>query len=260
MGAVKLSGVIISYNEEDKIERCIQSLLKVCDEVVLLDSFSTDHTCALAEKMGAKVYSHAFDGHIQQKNRAIGYAASPYVLSLDADEALDDELTESIQQVKQNWQYDVYSMNRLNRYAGKWIRHGAWYPDRKLRLWDSRKGSWGGNNPHDKFIPQSGCTRAHLKGNILHYTMESMEDLKRQSARFAEISAKSMYDRKVRSRFILIFLKPLFRFVKDYVLLLGFLDGRAGLDIARMNAWYVWRKYRLLHSMYKAGSTNNTPI
>jgi len=251
MNSVKLSGVIISFNEELKIERCIKSLLKVCDEVVVLDSFSNDRTCELAEKLGAKVFQHAFDGHIQQKNRAITYASSPYILSLDADEELSKELIDSILTVKKDWTSDIYSMNRLNNYGGQWIRHGAWYPDKKLRLWDSGKGSWGGDNPHDKFIPDEGCRIAHLKGDLLHYTMDGYDDLKRQSEKFAQISAMAMHQKAKKTGWLQIVFKTCFRFVKEYFLLLGFLDGKAGFEIARMNAYYVWLKYKQLIELSK---------
>jgi len=251
MNTVKLSGVIISFNEEKKIERCINSLLKVCDEVVVLDSFSTDRTCELAEKLGAKVFQHAFDGHIQQKNRAITYASSPYILSLDADEELSNELINSILGVKKDWTSDMYGMNRLNNYGGQWIRHGAWYPDKKLRLWDSRKGHWGGDNPHDKFIPEDGCTISHLKGDLLHYTMDGYEDLKRQSEKFAQISAMAMHQKGRATNKMQVIFKSCFRFIKEYFLLLGFLDGRAGYEIARMNAKYVKLKYMKLIELTK---------
>jgi glycosyltransferase involved in cell wall biosynthesis len=243
MNPVKLSAVIITFNEAAKIERCIKSLIEVCDEVVILDSFSTDNTRELATALGAKVFTHAFDGYIQQKNRAITYASFPYVLSLDADEALSDELKASILIVKQNWTSDGYSMNRLNNYGGQWIRHGAWYPDRKLRLWDSRKGAWGGENPHDKYIQNEGCTATHLKGNLLHYTMNGYDDLQKQTDKFAAIAAKAMFERGKSISKPAIWFKVIFRFIKEYILLAGFMDGKAGWQIARMNARYVRLKY-----------------
>lgn len=248
---ISLSGVVITFNEELKIERCINSLKKVCDEIIILDSFSTDKTCQIAENCGAKVFKHKFDGHIQQKNRAITFANSKFVLSLDADEELSDELAEEIKKIKNNFAGDGYSMNRLNNYGGKWIKHGAWYPDKKLRLWNSTKGKWGGQNPHDKFILNENCKTRHLKGDIFHYTMNGFDDLKNQTVKFATIAAKSMYDEGLKYNFIQIFFKTVFRFIKEYFLLLGLLDGKAGLQIALMNSYYVWLKYTKLMSHYK---------
>jgi glycosyltransferase involved in cell wall biosynthesis len=251
MNEVKLSGVVITFNEEEKIARCIRSMLQVCDEIVILDSFSTDKTCQIASDLGAKVFKNKFDGHIQQKNRAITFASSSYILSLDADEELSPELIEAIKKVKHNWQYDAYGMNRLNNYGGQWIRHGAWYPDKKLRLWDSSKGRWGGENPHDKFILNQGCKTFHLKGNLLHYTMNGLEDLKNQTEKFSSIAAKAMFEKQKKISTPQILLKTFFRFIKEYFFLLGFMDRKAGFDIARMDAKYVWLKYTKLQKLYK---------
>jgi glycosyltransferase involved in cell wall biosynthesis len=250
MKEIKLSGVVIAFNEEAKIERCIRSLQQVCDEVIILDSFSTDKTCEISRNLGAKVFQHKFDGHIQQKNRAITYASFPYVLSLDADEELSPELILSILTVKKDWQFDAYGMNRLNNYGGQWIRHGSWYPDKKLRLWQSDKGAWGGENPHDKFIMQPQASVGHLKGNLLHYTMNGCDDLKKQTDKFSAIAAKAMFERGKRISRIQIAIKTGFRFFKEYFLLLGFLDGKAGWQIATMNAYYVWLKYRRLQVLH----------
>src|SRR6476620_7997347 len=148
---IKLSVVIITFNEERNIGRCLKSVKEVADEIVVLDSFSKDKTREICESHGARFIQHAFDGHIQQKNRAITFAAYPHILSLDADEALDETLIDSIKKIKQNFTKDGYYLNRLTNYCGHWVRHCGWYPDRKLRLADSRKGHWTGVNPHDKY-------------------------------------------------------------------------------------------------------------
>jgi len=251
MNEVKLTGVVITYNEEEKIARCLVSLLQVCEEVLILDSFSTDATCNIATNLGVKVFQHAFDGHIQQKNRAITFATSPFILSLDADEELSEELIKSIKKVKQDWQFDAYQMNRLNNYGGQWISHGAWYPDKKLRLWDSRKGQWGGENPHDKFIMNLPSSISFLKGDLLHYTMNGYGDLKNQTEKFSTIAAKAMFEKNKKMSKLTIILKTVFRFIKEYVFLLGFMDGKAGWQIAFMNTKYVWLKYTKLNSLYK---------
>ena len=137
---VQISAVIITFNEEKNIERCLQSLQGIVDEIVVVDSFSKDQTKSICEKYNVKFVEHAFEGHIEQKNYAITQASYPYVLSLDADEALDETLKSSILKVKKNWTHDGYSMNRLTNYCGSWIKHCGWYQDTKLRLWDARKG------------------------------------------------------------------------------------------------------------------------
>jgi len=162
-----ISLVIITYNEERNIARCIESVGELSDEVVVVDSFSTDRTEEICRQYGAKFIQHTFEGHIEQKNYAITQATHPHILSLDADEALSEELKQSIYQVKQNWRYDGYYFNRLTSYCGKWIRHSGWYPDRKLRLFDSRKGRWAGVNPHDRYEPDKGSTIRFLEGDLL---------------------------------------------------------------------------------------------
>lgn len=141
--AVKISTVIITYNEEKHIARCLASVEEVSDEILIIDSHSSDRTVEIAKEFGAKVILHEFEGHIQQKNFAMGEAQYDYVLSLDADEMLSIELIRSIVAVKSNVQADAYQFNRLNNFCGKWIKHGLWYPDRKIRLWDRTKGKWG---------------------------------------------------------------------------------------------------------------------
>ena len=153
---VKISAVIITQNEERNIGRCIDSIVSVADEIVVIDSYSTDRTCDIALEKGARVVKHPFKSHIDQKNYAITQASYDVVLSLDADEYLSEELTKSILGVKESWPFEAYRMNRLSNYGGKWIRHGNWYPDQKIRLWNKRKGLWGGENPHDKVVLKKG--------------------------------------------------------------------------------------------------------
>ncbi len=230
----QLSAVIITYNEERNIGRCLDSLEGVVDDVVVVDSFSTDNTIQICESKGARVVSHAFKGHIEQKNWAITQAKYPNILSLDADEALGDELRKSIIALKQNWEFDGYRMNRLSNYCGHWIKHGGWYPDTKLRLWDSRKGQWGGNNPHDKFelfdpLAQTG----KLKGDILHYSYYTRQEHVERTIKYGEIGAKALKAQNISVKWWKKWLNPPFKFFRNYVLKLGFLDGADGLYIAR---------------------------
>jgi hypothetical protein len=183
---------------------------------------------------GARFLQHAFDGHIEQKNRAITHARYPWVLSLDADEAVDEHLARSIKEVMKAPSADGYTMNRLTNYCGGWIRHGGWYPDVKLRLWNSRKGRWTGINPHDRYEMDAGATVAHLPGDILHYSYHSIEDHTRQVEYFTTIAAKAY---------------SVVKFVGDYVFRLGFLDGTRGFTIARISAYATWLKYDKLRKL-----------
>ncbi|MFI5135444.1 MAG: glycosyltransferase family 2 protein, partial [Chitinophagales bacterium] len=145
-----ISAVIITFNEEKKIARCIDSLNGVADELVVVDSFSTDATVEICKAKSVRFIQHAFEGYIQQKNFAVTQATNDFILSLDADECLSEELRLSILAVKNDLKFDGYIMNRRTNFCGQWIHHSGWYPDRKLRLWNRNKGAWGGTDPHDK--------------------------------------------------------------------------------------------------------------
>lgn len=249
---VSLSVVVITFNEERNIERCIQSVLDVADEILVVDSFSTDQTKSICEKYNVRFLTNAFEGHIQQKNWAKNQAKFDYILSLDADEALDEELKASVMAAKANWQFDAYKMNRLTNYCGKWIHHSGWYPDTKVRLFDRRKGVWGGNNPHDKYLPNKGTPVKQLKGDILHYSYYTREEHLQQIDKFSTIGAKTLYENGKRSNVIKILIKPLARFIKGYFIKLGFLDGAAGFTISRLSAYANYLKYVKLKKIQRA--------
>lgn len=247
-----LSVVIITYNEEKNIGRCLDSVKGIADDVVVVDSFSTDETKAICLEKGARFVEHAFEGHIQQKNWAITQAKHPHVLSLDADEALDDVLKKSILEVKQNWKKDGYYMNRLTNYCGHWVKHCGWYPDKKLRLWDSRKGEWTGINPHDKYEMFAGDkTTGELKGDILHYSYYSIEDHYRQVNYFTEISAQAYFKEGKKAPAFKLLVNPVAKFVDHYLLKLGFLDGSAGYLISRISAYATYLKYKKIRALYR---------
>jgi glycosyltransferase involved in cell wall biosynthesis len=248
---VRISAVIITYNEERNIRRCLESLSGVADEILVVDSYSDDRTEEICREFGARFIRHRFLGHIEQKNWAILQASTPFILSLDADEALSDELKASILKVKADWTHDGYYFNRLTNYCGKWIRHTSWYPARKLRLWDSRKGKWGGFNPHDRFFLNKGATRQFLKGDILHFSYYSVAEHLDQVNSFSTIIARSYFNRGRRVYISTIILHPLWRFLKDFLLRRGFMDGYYGFIVSVNSAHEVFLKYVKLRNIYK---------
>lgn len=250
---MKISVVIITFNEERNIARCINSVKAVADEVVVVDSFSTDRTEQLARSLGARFITHAFRGHIGQKNWATAQATHHWVLSLDADEALDPLLEASVLRVKQGPKADGYTMNRLTNYCGTWVRHGGWYPDVKLRLWDRRKGRWSGVDPHDRYELDAGCRTEHLPGELLHYSFYSVEEHQRQAAKFAELAAHAQHARGKRSGLHLILFSPVVRFLQGWLLRGGFLDGKAGWNIAVISARAKRMKYARLAELNRRG-------
>lgn len=252
---VQLSVVIITFNEERNIARCLDSVKDIADDVVVLDSFSTDKTEEICKGKGARFFQHKFDGHIEQKNRAITYAKFSHILSLDADEALSEELKRSIAEVKNDFSRSGYYMNRLTNYCGKWIYHCGWYPDKKLRLWDSRKGRWGGTNPHDRYEMRDGDeTTGFLKGDILHYSYYTVDDHYRQVDYFTDIAACALLKKGETAGPVKIYCSPVIKFIRDYFIKLGFLDGKAGFIISRISAYAAILKYKKLRALRKNAS------
>lgn len=248
---VKISAVVITFNEERNIKRCLQSLQKVADEIVVVDSHSRDRTKEYALELGARFIVHDFEGHIQQKNWAISQASYPHVLSLDADEALDAEMEAAILKLKENWKGDGYYLNRLTNYCGKWIKHGLWYPDRKLRLWDSRKGAWAGQNPHDTYIMEEGANLNSLPGHLLHYSFYTFNEHLAQIRRFTDISSRAAFENGKKSSLLKIIFSPTLKFVRAYIFRAGFLDGKEGWMIARWSAYATYLKYTKLMRLQK---------
>jgi glycosyltransferase involved in cell wall biosynthesis len=248
---IQLSVVIITFNEEKNIRRCLESVKDFADEIVVVDSFSKDKTKEICDEYQVKFISHAFEGHIEQKNWAITQTSFPYILSLDADECPDEKLIKNIFSVKNNWEADGYSFNRCTNYCGKWIRHGAWYPDVKLRLWDSRIGRWTGENPHDRYELSSGAKIKHLEGDLLHYSYYSVEEHILQGNKFSTIAAQAAFQKGKQSSFIGLIINPLWRFFRDYFFKLGFLDGWSGFIIAINTAHNTFLKYVKLHDLHK---------
>lgn len=250
MDSIQISAVIITLNEEKNIARCIESVKDIADEVLVVDSFSTDNTKKIATSLGARFIEHDFEGHIQQKNWAAAQSKFPYVLSLDADEALSEKLKKSVLEVRNNWKADGYSFNRLNNYCGKWIKHGDWYPEKKLRLWDKRKGKWGGINPHDTFEMETGSVIKHLKGDLLHYVYYSISQQLLQNDKFTTIAARARFDMGKKPSVLKLIFSPAFSFIRNYILKLGFLDGFYGFVVATNLAHYSFLKYAKLFELY----------
>lgn len=249
---IKLSAVIITLNEEKNIERCIESVQKVVEEVIVVDSFSTDATESICKRLGAKFIQNKFAGHIQQQNFARDQASYDYILSIDADEALSEKLQQSILQKKSNWDADAFTVNRLTNYCGQWIHHCGWYPDRKVRLWDRRKGEWGGENPHNKILIQPTGMIQQLDGDLLHYSFYSISQHIQTLNNFSEIAAReALKKNKKADLFIHVLLNPLFTFVKKYFFQLGFLDGYYGFVVCINSAYSNFAKYSKIYAAQK---------
>jgi glycosyltransferase involved in cell wall biosynthesis len=249
---IQLSIVIIAYNEERNIARCLDSVKGIADEIIVVDSYSTDKTVEICKSYGAKVIQHKFEGHIQQKNYALDKTSYDFVLSLDADEVLSNELRKSIVAIKSDWQDAGYEMNRLTNYCGAWIRHCGWYPDKKIRLFDKRKGKWTGINPHDRYtLNESNASVGYLHGDILHYSYYSISGHIKQVDYFTEISARVLFEQKRKASLARLIVSPVFRFFRDYILKCGFLDGYYGFVVCMVSSHAVFLKYAKLREFWK---------
>jgi len=254
---IKLSAVIITYNEEEHLEKCFSSLKNVADEIVVVDSYSTDSTPEICRQHNVKFIQQKFLGYIEQKNFALSEASYDYILSLDGDEALSEELKTSILEIKSNWVLDGYYCNRLNNYCGQWIRHSDWYPDKKLRLFKKGSGEWKGINPHDTFVLNNSKKTGKLKGNILHWIYRDYSEHNLKVEQFSTISAQAYYDLGKTSNLWKIFYRPFWAFFKAYFLRLGFMDGLNGFVICVQTYNITFLKYIKLRELQKKSSRNN---
>ncbi|MCH4551027.1 glycosyltransferase family 2 protein [Aestuariibaculum lutulentum] len=249
---IKLSGVIITFNEERNIEKCLQSLVNVVDEIVVVDSFSTDNTKAICLKYNVKFVEQKFLGYIEQKNFALTQASSDYIVSLDGDEALSETLQKSILELKNNWILNGYYSNRFNNFCGQWIKHSDWYPNKKLRVFDRRKAEWKGINPHDNVVMHNANEKTgYLKGDILHWTYQTYSEFNLKTEHFSSISAKAYFDLGKKSSILKILFNPTWAFFKAYFLRLGFLDGLNGFVICIQTANITFLKYTKLRELEK---------
>lgn len=240
---IKLSVTIITFNEENNIARCISSIKELADEVLVVDSYSTDRTKEICTELGVRFIENKFQGHIQQKNYALENAKHDYILSIDADEALDETLKKSILAIKKNWRKDGYIFNRLTNYCGQWVRHSGWYPDKKLRLLKRGTGKWGGINPHDIIEMNQGTLVDFISGDLLHYSYPTISSHIEQTNKFTTIAASEAYERGVRSSFFKPIIRGILKFLRDYFFKLGLLDGRYGLIICIINSLSTFLKY-----------------
>jgi glycosyltransferase involved in cell wall biosynthesis len=244
-----LSAVIIAFNEERNIGRCLDSLTDVADEIVVVDSGSTDRTKALCDQPAVRFLTHPFDGYVEQKRWAAEQCRYDRLLSLDADESLSPALRAGILAAKNAWDHDGYLCNRLTNYCGSWIRHTDWYPDWHLRLWDRRKGAWAGVNPHDTVKMQPGSSCAKLRGDLYHYSYYTIGQHLKQIDHFTDIMAQEAFARGKRAGLPRMVFNPCWKFFKSYVVRRGFLDGRYGLVIGALSACATFVKYAKLYQL-----------
>lgn len=244
---MKITATIISYNEERNIARAMESL-RCCDEIVVVDSGSSDRTAEIAAKLGARVIDSQWGGYARQKNYAADCALNDWILSIDADEALSEALEGEIWHIKKRGpKFDAYTMPRMAQYLGRWILHSGWYPDRKVRLYNRSKASWVGEYVHESVIVTG--TTGHLESDLLHFTCDSLSEHLRTMDRYTTLAAEQLVSQRKGIGYGRLLFDPVWTFWNTYLFRLGFLDGPEGLAIAWMAALYNFVKYSKARNM-----------
>lgn len=241
-----ISVCIISGNEAHRITPTLQSVADWAGEIiVVLNEDVSDGTDKIVESFGGKFFREPWKGNIAQNQSATDKATSEWLLSLDADEVISPELAREIQNLFSTpgkaARCDAYDFPRVTLFYDRWIRHGEWYPDRKLRLWKRGHGKWGGVFPHGRVLVTGRI--GHLRGELMHYSMESMEHLLQKTIRYANEFAETCLKENRRISFLQLLVRPPWRFLRGYIFKLGFLDGWRGLAIAWMAAFYTFLRY-----------------
>lgn len=239
-----LSISIIALNEEANLRRCLASAADLAVEIVIVDAGSTDRTLAIAAEFGARVQHQDWLGHRDQKNVALGLCTQPWVLALDCDEELSPELRASIRGFFQNGGAEKFagaSMARKVWFLGRWITHGDWYPDRKLRLFRREGAKWGGSPEHDK-VELAGATTL-LAGDLLHYSFKDMRHYISKINVYADVFLERQKAEGARWSLVQTVFRPWWRFFRAYFLRRGFLDGFPGFWIAVATAFFAFVRY-----------------
>ena len=252
----KISACIITLNEADRIRDCIASL-DFCDEVVLVDSYSTDKTREIATECGARVIERDWPGCLKQREFSFAAAENDWVLCMDADECISPELKEAIIGLRDAGFVGVrgWKLSRISYYMGRWVKHGTWYPDHVMRLFDRRHATVAGTEPHDRI--EVGGKTGVLKKHLLHYPYRTLAEHYRTIDKYTTIMAQSLHDKGKKASLLHVLVNPWVRFVKYYFLKRGFLDGWQGLVMAYLAAQYVRSKYIKLLVMQRIGEKTN---
>lgn len=247
-----LSAVIITFNEERNILRCLESATIISDEIVVVDSYSTDSTADICRRFPkVKFLQRPWQGYAQTKNWANQQTAHEYILSLDADEVPDEQLQQSIKLAKASGLKGLYELNRLTNYCGHWVKHCGWYPDKKIRIFPKSQANWAGDYVHETLRTDKALKVTPLDGHLLHYSYHTLDDHKVRIEKYATLNAQKLFSDGKGPLIFKRWYAPLWKFCHVYFLKLGLLDGIAGFHIARLSARSVYLKYMILANLYR---------
>ncbi len=240
---MKISATIITFNEEKNIKRCLESLEEVVNEIVIVDSFSTDKTIEICKLYTSKIYQQSFEGYGSQKNFATNKSQNDWILSIDADEVLSQELKNSISKLKENSNFDAYTFSRITNFCGKWIKYGGWYPDTQLRLWNKNNGLWNDSNVHERIQLNEHASICKIKGDLLHYSYYNLGEYLDRINKYSDLKAKDLFSKGKKANVFTLLFKPFFKFFILYFLKLGILDGFYGFVIAISTSYSTFLNY-----------------
>ena len=243
----KITATVITYNEADRIGLCLKSLQGVADEIIVVDSFSDDNTLEICSQYNCIVTQRRFNGYGAQKQYAVSLSTNSYILSIDADEFLDNELRKSIIRLKEEgFAHRIYALNRMNYYCDVPIRHCGWQPDRPIRLFDKRYASWNLRDVHETVIFPGTLRPEPIQGRLIHHRCSSPEEYRRKEERYASINSRILVTEGRNPGLLTPYLKAAMAFLHTYVRHLGCLDGKQGMEISRTAAYAAFATYKLV--------------
>lgn len=244
-----VSAVIITFNEEKNISRCLDSLSGIADEILVIDSYSKDKTAEICAEYGVKFIAHTFQDYASQKNYGNSLTSHDFILSLDADEALSEPLREAILKWKNTGSPDVMRVKRLTNYCGKWIKHCGWYPDAKYRLFDKKRARWAGERVHEYLEIDPDASKGELSGDLHHYSFYTIDQHLNTINKYSGLKAEIMFEKGKKPHIFKLIVNPAVRFLRDYFFKQGFRDGFYGFVISANSSYSVFLKYVKLWDM-----------
>lgn len=247
----QFSAVIITLNEAENIIACLDALKKVSDDILVIDAKSEDETVTICKERGVRVFEKDWVNYSENKNFGNSLSKNDWIISIDADEVLSAELIETIQNLKPK-NGKVYALDRISSYCGKWIQYGAWYPDWKVRIFNRKDVQWKGYFVHETLDIPSDFEIIRLKGKLWHFSYKSEEDFEKRLSTYSKLASEELFRKGKKANFLKLWFSPIIRFMRDYFLKKGFLDGKEGFVIARGNASVVYRKYQLVRERNRA--------
>ncbi len=247
-----ITATIITLNEENNIGRCIDALIPICDEIIVLDSFSSDLTENICKEKGVRFEQRKWAGYSDSKNYLNQLASHDYIFSVDADEAPDEALQAEIIKIKKQGLHGIYAVNRLTNYCGSWIKHSGWYPDVKTRIFPKSKSHWDGQYVHEELIVEGNPEPILLKGHLLHYSYYDFKDHRARADKYSRLTAQKMNSKGKKASVVRPYISALGRFISMFIIKKGFLDGKMGWHIARISALSNILKYKELRRLNHA--------